>query len=79
MNDKLRKGDKIYLVCDDNPKSFPNNQLGIFKTEKDALKFIGEYVIYQNNYTYTGYLKIIEMSIGKPKEKRILGSENVNG
>lgn len=44
---KLRKGEKIYLVCDDNPNRFPNNQLGVFKTEKDALNFVGEYVIYK--------------------------------
>ena len=32
---KLRKGEKIYLVCDDNPNIFPNNHLGVFRTEKD--------------------------------------------
>ena len=76
MAEKLRKGDKMYLVCDDNPKVFPNNQLGIFKTEKDALVFVGEYVIFKNIYTHTGYLKIVEMSIGKPEETKILGQEN---
>ena len=74
---KLRKGEKIYLVCDDNPNIFPNNQLGVFKTEKDALNFVGEYVIYKKICSYTQYIKIKELSIGKPEYFRELGVEEL--
>ena len=74
---KLRKGEKIYLVCDDNPSRFPNNQLGVFKTEKDALNFVGEYVVYKKIRSHTQYIKIKELSIGKPEYLRELGVEEL--
>lgn len=74
---KLRKGEKIYLVCDDNPNIFPNNHLGVFKTEKDALNFVGEYVIYKKIRSYTQYIKIKELSIGRPEYFRELGVEEL--
>lgn len=76
MNERIRKGSKIYLVCDDSPDLFPNNQLRAFATEKDALTFIGEYVVYENRYTRTGYIKIVEMSIGKAEQRQV-GMENI--
>lgn len=74
---KIRKGEKIYLVCDDNPNRFPNNQLGVFKSEKDALNFVGEYVIYKKIRSHTQYIKIKELSIGKPDYFRELGVEEL--
>lgn len=76
MSEKLKKGDKIYVVCDDNPRLTPNNVLGSFKNKNDAYKYIGKYVVELNKYTSTGYIKVLEMSIGEPEKTLNLGMEN---
>lgn len=81
MNEKLKKGDKIWVVCDNNPKLTPSNTLAVFKTKRNALEFVGKYVCEINKSTYTGYIQIIEMSIGIFEEnKKFLGMElMING
>lgn len=76
MNEKLKKGDKVWVVCDNNPNLSPLNTLAVFKTKKNALEFVGKYVCQLNKSTYTGYINIVEMSIGVYEEdKKILGTE----
>lgn len=80
MNEKLKKGDKIWVVCDNNPKLTPINTLAVFKTKRNALEFVGQYVCELNKSTYTGYIQIIEMSIGIYEEnKKIVGLETDYG
>jgi len=77
VNDKLKKGEKVWVVCDNNPKLTPLNTLAVFKSKKNALEFVGQYVCELNKFTHTGYIQILEMAVGVYEEKiNVLGVES---